>query len=133
MYDYSKLQNAQLDSFINESLNTLAYKELETSKFVIRQFQESFLSPSDCSAATNDNVKFAKSDSESNSDIFYSNNNSCFNNLIQYDIQPHDKTLNKVANKKNLLQIYLNNIKCNLSEIVLRFHISKGEYQIFMQ
>ena len=35
-------------------------------------------------------------ESESNSDIFYSNNNRCFNNLIQYELEPHDKELNDV-------------------------------------
>ena len=86
-----QLQNAQLDSFINESLNSLAFKELETSKFIIQQFEETFMNSPIASEAAQLNLE-----SESNSDIFYSNNNRCFNNLIQYELEPHDKELNDV-------------------------------------
>ena len=78
-------------------MNTLAYKELETSQFLIKQFEESFMNITHSLSDNNQKQqKFTPLFSEVNSDIFYSNNNSCFNNLIQFDLQPHDKSLNKV-------------------------------------
>ena len=92
-----KLQNAQLDAFINESINTLAYKELETSHFLIKQFNETFLNISDVAIVKSDKVsKLFPIYSETNSDIFYSDNNSCFNNLIQFELEPHDTSFTKV-------------------------------------
>ncbi len=92
------LQNAQIDSFIDESLSSLVFKELEYSKFLIGQFEESFIK-SECN--------------ESNSDMFYSNNNTCFNNLIQFELESHDPTLNKVLNGFNIYN-YLYHIFCNI-------------------
>lgn len=80
-------------------MNTLAYKELETSQFLIKQFEESFMNITHSLSDNNQKQqKFTPLFSEVNSDIFYSNNNSCFNNLIQFDLQPHDKSLNKNFN-----------------------------------
>lgn len=78
------LQNSQIDAFIDESLDSLALKELETSKFLTRQFDETFIKD----IQTNSSIK-----NEGSSELFYTNNNKCFSNLIQYEFQPHDKSI----------------------------------------
>ncbi len=114
-----KLQNAQIDSFIDESLNTLALKEIEVSKFLVKQYEDNDLvnktnhitnNATDASSGREETIK-NHFENESNSDIFYSNNHSCFNNLIQFELQPHDHSLNKVNNNNynNNNYYYYNN------------------------
>ena len=83
-----KLQNSQIDAFIDESVDSLALKELETSKFLTRQFDETFIKD----IQTNSSIK-----NEGSSELFYTNNNKCFSNLIQYEFQPHDKSITDVC------------------------------------
>ena len=96
------MQNAQVDLFIDESLNTLVLKELELSNFLKRQFEDSLMHG--VSSKTENSINNASqsdiitASNESNSDIFYSNNTSCFNNLIQFELQSYDSTINKVIN-----------------------------------
>ena len=100
---FIKLQNAQVDLFIDESLNTLVLKELEISNFLKRQFEDSLMQGVSKAESNLNNLSqsdIIKASNESNSDIFYSNNTSCFNNLIQFDLQSYDSTINKVIIKK---------------------------------
>ena len=87
-----------MDLFINECLNSLAFKERETSDFLIRLFNEllvnnSVTNSSDSPAGgsvSSSNYPQATYVNEFASENHYLNNNNCFNNLIQFELQPFD-------------------------------------------
>ena len=87
-----------MDLFINECLNSLAFKERETSDFLIRLFNEllvnnSMNSSSDSSGSASGPSSTAQATyvNEFASENHYLNNNNCFNNLIQFELQPYDE------------------------------------------
>ena len=79
--------------FIDVCLNSLAFKELESSKFLIKQFEDSIIntvkpilnSPPELNQMYQDAIA-----NDHTSENFFMNNHGCFNNLIQFDLQPHD-------------------------------------------
>ena len=86
-----------MDLFINECLNSLAFKERETSDFLIRLFNEllvnnSITGSSDSAGSVSSSANHPQATyvNEFASENHYLNNNDCFNNLIQFELQPYD-------------------------------------------
>ncbi len=93
---FNQLQNGNVDTFIEECLNQLIFREIESNKFLIKNFEDSFsnhLSPNSENIAISVTTQ---SDQDNRNEGFFINNNNCFHNLIQYDLQPYDVDFNKV-------------------------------------
>ncbi|CAF0714496.1 unnamed protein product [Brachionus calyciflorus] len=80
-------QNSYLDAFIDESLNTLVLKEVESSKFLVRHFEDSILNAFNINS---ENPSERSNVQKNSSEGYFIDRNECFSNLIQYDLQPHD-------------------------------------------
>ncbi|RNA21254.1 hypothetical protein BpHYR1_020360, partial [Brachionus plicatilis] len=80
------LQNGYIDSFINESLNTLVLKDIESSKFLVKHFEDSLFNSENKSEICADRLNISNNSSEA----YFIDRNECFSNLIQFDLQPHD-------------------------------------------
>lgn len=75
-------------------MNQLIFREIESNKFLIKNFEDSF---SNVSTSNNETTSSTIDPNQSNkNEGFFINNNNCFHNLIQYDLQPYDADFNKV-------------------------------------
>lgn len=91
-------------------MNSLFYKEIETSKFLIGELEDIVTCDSKFSASNSSNFSssFSSSSSEPKqalnqsllndftSENYFMKNHNCFNNLIQFDQQSYDPNEKKV-------------------------------------
>ena len=79
-------------------MNILAFKEIETNKFITQQFEETFVNTKVHNLETNE-VSHSGTAMENFSDNYFANVNTCFNNLVQFELTSHDETIDKVINR----------------------------------
>ena len=121
-----KLQNGQIDSFIDTCLSSLIYKEIETSRFQIGQLQDMIVceirpisakcsTSSLCADSNGQAQSYVESKQTYNptllndytSENFFMKNHDCFNNLIQFEQQSYDVSEPKVIQQKKMNKIKL--------------------------
>jgi hypothetical protein len=110
-----KLQNGNLDTFIDDCLNSLVFKDIETSKFLMKQLHESInlslvVSGGEGGGETetssisdlNSSRRFSVLSqlrpihpTENSSENYFLKKEDCFHNMIQFDTRVHDSDFDR--------------------------------------
>ena len=91
-----RLQNGNMDTFIDDCLNSLVFKDIESSKFLMKQFEETVdMSSQDGSQQSSHYASNALPNLNS-SENFFLDKESCFQNLVQFDLKTFDPDFEKM-------------------------------------
>lgn len=85
-----KLQNGNIDNFIDECINSLIFKEIDHGQFTVRQFEEGVLKSVLNSAHAPSNISDIQVYNTNSSENFFVNSNDCFQNLVQFELESYD-------------------------------------------
>ena len=97
-----------MSTFIDDCLNSLIFKDIEASKFLVKQFKESIelkLDSTELGPNINQTRRFSalasnRSASINENTTYFIDKETCFNNLIQFDIKTYEPEFEVTKFKK---------------------------------
>lgn len=111
-----QLQNANLDIFLEDSIKSIVLKDIEVSKFLVRQFDEAMnLSETYGSTVGANSTDTASQlsassilSSQNTSENYFLSKESCFNNIIQFDLKLCDPDFDVTTTILTNMPLYKN-------------------------